>query len=439
MSNSTYILSILLAAGLAALAGWLLGFLRTQKQLSALQTANTELKTTLEMERQQAEAKQATMERNQEQLKHTFSALSSEALKRNNESFLELAQANLKQFHIKSQGELEQREKSIEHMIKPVREALDKTEKQLRQIENERKEAYGSLTRHLQEMAQTQQQLQGETRNLVQALRRPEVRGQWGEMTLKRLAELAGMVEYCDFYEQEHTHTEEGGMRPDMIVRMPDGREIVVDVKTPLDAYLNAVEASTDEQRDQELTRHARNVRNRVRELASKAYWSQFKSAPDFVVLFIPGDQFLSAALEKERDLLEYALQQKVILATPTSLVALLRAVAYGWRQEQMAENADRIREAGEELYKRLATFVEHMGKVGKSLGSSLDHYNKAVGSLERQLMPGARKLREMGIESRKVVESLEPLDKSIRSLESDNLEIDAELPADVESEQDGY
>lgn len=439
MSNSTYILSILLAAGLAALAGWLLGYLRAQKQLHSLQTSNAELKTTLEMERQLGEQRLAAMESNQEQLKHTFSALSSEALKRNNESFLELAQQNLKQFHIKSQGELEQREKSIEHMIKPVREALDKTEKQLRQIENERKEAYGSLTRHLQEMAQTQQMLQGETRNLVQALRRPEVRGQWGEMTLKRLAELAGMVEHCDFYEQEHTHTEDGGMRPDMIVRMPDGREIVVDVKTPLDAYLNAVAAATDEQRDQELVRHARNVRARVRELASKAYWSQFKSAPDFVVLFIPGDQFLSAALEKEHDLLEYALQQKVILATPTSFVALLRAVAYGWRQEQMAENADRIREAGEELYKRLATFVEHMGKVGKSLGSSLDHYNKAVGSLERQLMPGARKLREMGIESRKTVESLEPLDKSIRSLEIDTTDIEAELPADMESEQDGY
>jgi DNA recombination protein RmuC len=308
-------------------------------------------------------------------------------------------------------------------MVKPIREALDKTEKQLRLIENERKEAYGSLTRHLHEMAQTQQLLQGETRNLVKALRRPEVRGQWGEMTLKRLAELAGMVEHCDFFEQEHTQTDEGGMRPDMIVRMPDGREIVVDVKTPLDAYLDAVEASDDKQRELDLDRHARNVRNRVRELASKSYWSQFKNSPDFVVLFIPGDQFLSAALEKERDLLEFALQQKVILSTPTSFVALLRAVAYGWRQEILAENADKIREVGEELYKRLATFVEHMGKVGKSLGSSLDHYNKAVGSLERQLIPGARKLAEMGIQSQKTVASLEPLEKSIRALEAESIE----------------
>ena len=229
------------------------------------------------------------------------------------------------------------------------------------------------------------------------------------EMTLKRLAELAGMVEHCDFYEQEHTKTDAGALRPDMIVRMPDGREIVVDVKTPLDAYLNAVEATSDEQRTQELERHARNVRGRIRELSAKSYWSQFKNAPDFVVLFIPGDQFLSAALEKDRDLLENALQQKVILATPTSFVALLRAVADGWRQEALAENADKIRDLGEELYTRLATFCEHLAKVGKNLGISVEHYNKAVGSLD-----------ELGIQSRKNLESLEPLDKTIRKLESE-------------------
>ncbi|HEC29345.1 MAG TPA: DNA recombination protein RmuC, partial [Gammaproteobacteria bacterium] len=242
----------------------------------------------------------------------------------------------------------------------------------------------------------------------------------WGEITLKRLAELAGMVEYCDFFEQEHTHTEDGAIRPDMIVRLPAGREIIVDVKTPLDAYISAIEAKDDEQREKELARHLRNVKDRVRELASKSYWSQFKNSPDFVVLFIPGDQFLSAALERDHGLLEEALKQKIILATPTSLVALLRAIAFGWRQESLTENADLIRQLGEDLYKRLATFSEHLGKLGKNLGSSVESFNKSVGSLERQVIPGARKLHELGIESHKQLDTPEPIDKSVRSLEKD-------------------
>ena len=268
-------------------------------------------------------------------------------------------------------------------------------------------------------MAQTQQALHGETRNLVKALSRPEVRGQWGEMTLKRLAELAGMVEHCDFYEQEHTQTESGALRPDMIVRMPGGREIIVDVKTPLDAYLRAIEATDDETRTRELQHHTRNVKNRVQELSTKAYWSQFKNTPDFVVLFIPGDQFLSSALEHEPELLESAMQKKVILATPTSLVALLRAVAYGWRQESLTENAEHIRQVGEDLYQRLATFAEHLGKVGRSLNQSVQHYNKAAGSFDSRILPSARKFDEMGISSKKTVQSPEQIESSSRSIES--------------------
>jgi DNA recombination protein RmuC len=251
-------------------------------------------------------------------------------------------------------------------------------------------------------MAESHRLLQTETRNLVQALRRPEVRGQWGELTLKRLAELAGMVEHCDFQQQASTQTDNGQQRPDMVVRMPDKREIVVDAKTPLDAYLSAVECGDDNERKGHLEHHTRNVRARIRELSGKAYWRQFRFSPEFVVLFIPGDQFLSAALEIDHTLLEEALSKNVILATPTSFVALLRAIAYGWRQEALAENADTIREVGQDMYDRLITFAEHLSKLGRNLDNSVEHFNKAVGSFDSRVLPGARKFVDMGIDARK-------------------------------------
>jgi DNA recombination protein RmuC len=405
MSNAVTLIIVAIVILLAGALGWFIAHLRTQKRLA-------ELDTTLELERKAAQERLAGLEQN-------FIALSSRALKENNAAFLQLAQESLKQFHVQAKGDLELKEKAVENLIKPVREALEKAEQQIRLMEHERKEAYGSLTKHLETMVQTQQLLQGETRNLVQALRRPEVRGQWGEMTLKRLAELAGMVEHCDFYEQEHTDTEEGRMRPDMIVRMPDGREIVVDVKTPLDAYLSAVEATDDDTRRKHLEHHARKVRERVRELSSKAYWTQFKSAPDFVILFIPGDQFLSAALDMDRSLLEDALKQKVILTTPTSFVALLRAVAYGWRQESLTANAEHIRDVGEELYGRLMTFSEHLMKLGRSLNSTVADYNKTVGSFEAKLLPGARKFSEMGVGGGdKALAEPERIDKAVRDVQ---------------------
>jgi len=403
---------------IAALLGGLIAYLIAQIKISRLREKNAALETTLEMERNMTDEKVGAIDKTREQFSAVFAALSGEALKNNNEAFLKLAQENLKQFSIQAQGELSKKEQAIEHLIKPIKEVLEKTEKQIHDIERDRKEAYGSISKHLETMAETQQLLHGETRNLAQALRRPEVRGQWGEMTLKRLVELAGMVQHCDFYEQQHTATDEGSIRPDMIVRMPGGREIVVDVKTPLDAYLNAVEASDDKSRDQHLAHHARKVRERIRELASKAYWSQFKSSPDFVVLFIPGDHFLSAALDKDPHLLEDALRQKVILATPTSLVALLRAVAYGWNQQIVTENAEKIRDLGEDLYKRLSTFTGHLAKLGKNINSSVEHYNSAVGSFQRQVLPGAKKFSELGISEPKTSETLEPIEKIARSLE---------------------
>lgn len=401
MAETGYVvLSLLIAFGAGAV-GWLLAHARAQRRLAALET-------TLDLERKNAAERERGLDK-------TFAALSAEALKSNNETFLQLAQETLKQFHVQAKGDLEQKEKAVEGLVRPIREALQKTEQQIRAMEQERQTAYGALRQHLETLAQTQQQLQGETRNLVQALRRPEVRGQWGEMTLKRLAELAGMVEYCDFYEQEQVRAGDGMLRPDMIVRMPDGREIVVDVKTPLDAYLSAAEAVDDALRAKHLEHHARKVRERVRELAGKAYWNQFKQAPDFVVLFIPGDQFLSAALDLDRALLEDALRQKVILATPTSFVALLRAVAYGWRQQALAANAEHIREVGEELYQRLATFSEHLAKLGRSLESSVGDYNRAIGSFDSKVLPGARRFTEMGISAKKTLEAIEQIEKGVR------------------------
>ncbi|MEX2164849.1 MAG: DNA recombination protein RmuC [Sulfuricaulis sp.] len=404
MVDNTTLLFLGLFVLLAAALGWLVARLRHQKRLA-------ELATTLEMERRAAQEKLAGLEQ-------TFAALSHRALKENNAAFLQLAQETLKQFHVQAKGDLELKEKAVENLIKPVREALEKTEHQIRLMEQERKEAYGSLSKHLETMAQTQQLLQGETRNLVQALRRPEVRGQWGELTLKRLAELAGMVEHCDFYTQEHTDNDEGRLRPDMIVRMPGGREVVVDVKTPLDAYLSAVEATDDESRRRHLEHHARKVRERVRELSGKAYWAQFRNAPDFVILFIPGEQFLTAALDLDRDLIEDAMKQKVILTTPTSFVALLRAIAYGWRQESLAANAEQIRDVGEDLYRRLATFSEHLMKLGRSLNSAVADYNKTVGSYEAKLLPGARKFSEMGVGGDNALEEPERIDKAVRDLQ---------------------
>ncbi|MDH5184318.1 MAG: DNA recombination protein RmuC [Gammaproteobacteria bacterium] len=402
---------------LSLLAGLSLGYLLTQRRLSGLKEDNISLRTQLQMQQQHAEEKLQHMQASREQLSETFTALSSHALKRNSEQFFKLAEDNFKHLQQRSQDLLAEKEKSVENLVKPIREALDKTEKQLHEMDKHSRETHGSLSRHLETMAQTQSQLQSETRNLVQALRRPEVRGQWGEMTLKRLAELSGMVEHCDFYEQEHVNTEEGAIRPDMVVRMPDGREIIVDVKTPLDAYLTAIEAADDELKQVALNRHAKNVREHVKALASKAYWNQFKQAPDFVVMFIPGEQFLSSALDVDRNLMEDALQQKVILATPTSLVALLRAVSYGWRQEQLAANAEQIRSVGEDLYSRLATFAEHLQKVGKSLNSGVDNFNKAVASFDTRVVPSARKFKEMGINAKKELESLDPVEKISRDV----------------------
>ena len=397
MSESPVLVLLLaLLAIIAFAAGWLVGRRRSHA---------------LEIELAQARAELDSAER----LRAGFDSVAGAALRSNSEVFLQLARQTLGQQQELAARDLADRERAVASMLTPVREALARTHEQIARIEKERAEAFGSLRASLEGVALGQQALQRETRNLVTALRRPEVRGQWGEMTLRRLAELAGMVEHCDFVEQVHVAGEDGALRPDMIVNMPDGRQLVVDVKTPLDAYLSAVEATTDEARDAAIKRHAQAVVERVRALSSKAYWSQFERSPDFVVLFIPGDQFLSAALGEIPTLLEDAIRQHVIIATPSSFVALLKAVAYGWRQNLLAENAARIQELAEDLYKRLAKFGEHMAKIGRSLGLSVDAYNSAIGSLERQVLPGARKFTELGLRPEREIEEVAPVEKLAR------------------------
>ncbi len=396
---------------LALFVGWLFGHWRAQREIIRLREENVRASTLLESERVSMREKIHILEDARKQLETSFRSLAGDALKSNSSEFLQLAEARFNTLHVHATGELEKREKAVETLVQPIRDVLEKTGQQIHQMEKERQQAFGSLNRHLELMALAQEQLQGETRKLVKALRRPEVRGQWGELTLKRLAELAGMVEHCDFFQQETLSTDQGKQRPDMIVRMPGGREIIVDAKAPMDAYLEAVEASDDAQRNRELQRHARNLRERIRELSSKSYWQSLSGSPDFVVLFIPGDQLLSAALEYDPGLLEDALADKVILSTPSSLVALLRAVAYGWRQEALSENAERILAVGQNLYERLGTFAEHLEKVGYSLGRSVESYNRAVGSFDSRVLPGAKKFTEMGIQGKKEVPEPEPVE----------------------------
>ncbi len=419
--NTQMLLLLGLAALIAGIIGYGLAYIRSEKKFSQLREKTTELKTTLENERNSHLEKQKSLEKDRENLNQSFAALASKALKHNSDEFLKLAEQNLKQFQISANSELEKKEQSIADLVKPIREALDKTEKQVREMEKERKEAYGSLKQHLELMSQDQAQLQSETRNLVQALRRPEVRGQWGEMTLKRLAELAGMVQHCDFYEQESIDTDDGRLRPDMIIRMPGQRAVVVDAKAPLDAYMSAIEANDDKSKEDFLIRHTKNVRERIRELSAKAYWSQFDDTPDFVVLFIPGDQFLSAALERDPSILEDAMSQQIILATPSSFVALLRAVAFGWRQEVLADNADKIRNLGVSLYERISAFSGHLGNIGNSLSKSVEHFNKAVGSFDSRVLPSARRFTEMGISAKKEIKEPNQVEMIAREVSEPN------------------
>ncbi|MCG3777677.1 MAG: hypothetical protein JW388_0371 [Nitrospira sp.] len=345
------------------------------------------------------------------ELAETFQALSGEALKQNNEAFLNLARSSFETLQVAAKGDLAKRQQAIDSLVKPLQDSLHRYDDQLRQLEQSRQAAYGGLDQHLKLLAESQQKLQSETGNLVKALRAPAVRGQWGEITLKRVAELSGMVARCDFFEQESITIEGNRLRPDMVVQLPGGRQIIVDAKTVLAGYLDAHEAATEEQRLEGMRRHAAQVRSRMDDLSRKGYSNQFAQAPEFVVLFLPGEQFLGAALEHDPRLIEDGFLQNIILATPTTLMALLRGVASGWRQEKMTEYAEEAGRLGKDLYERMAVLTEHLNDIGQALGKSAQAYNKAVGSLEARILPAARRFKELGVSSEKEFPLLDPIE----------------------------
>ena len=352
-------------------------------------------------------------------LTDAFRSLAADALSRNNDQFLALARENLAAIEARALADLDTRQKAIEGVVVPVRESLQRMDEQLRTIESSRGQAYGALSTQLESLVQTQSALRSETANLVKALRTPAVRGRWGEIQLKRVVEIAGMLEHCDFLEQQSYEGPAGKLRPDLRVLLPSGKNVIVDAKAPLQAYLDSLEAPTDETRLARLKDHARQVREHMTKLAAKSYWDYLKPSPEFVVLFLPGETFFSAALEQDPSLIEQGVNQRVILATPTTLITLLRAVAYGWRQEQLAENAQRISELGKELYDRLASMAANIGGLGAALRNCVEKYNRAVGSLELRVMPAARRFKELGVSAKEEIAPLEPLATIPRELTS--------------------
>lgn len=364
------------------------------------------------------------LESAERKLKDAFASLSTEALKASSDSFLQLATQSLQTFHERAQGDLEARNKAVEGLVKPIQESLGRVDEKLAEVERVRQTSYSALNEQLRGLVQDHlPQLRNETASLVKALRQPAARGRWGEIQLKRVVEMAGMLDHCDFVEQQSAETEDGRLRPDVIVRLPGGKQIVIDAKAPLIACLDAAEAQDDTAREAHLLRHAQQVRSHMSALGRKAYWDSFDSTPELVVMFLPGESFFSAALQQDPGLIEFGVNEKVIPATPTTLIALLRAVAYGWRQEALAVNAAEISALGKELYERISTLADHWRTVGARLGSAVEAYNRSVGSLETRVLSSARRFRDLkAVPDERELKDQEPIEHIPRALNAPEL-----------------
>jgi len=391
---------------------------QVRNELDAEKQSKVGALTRLEEARKSFEEQRGLLDAMKKEMTDTFNALSSAALKSSSEDFLRLASEHLGKVVTDTKGKLGEHQAAMDGLLKPLSDALRKYEEQIHSIEVKRKQDYTSLDEQIKMLATTHQQLQRETSSLVTALRKPQVSGSWGQLSMKRAAELAGMTAYCDFFEEVSVTTETGRLRPDMIVRLPNGREIVVDAKAPVDAYLNAVSKPSDEEKRKALTHYVSQVRTHMNTLGSKSYWDQFPKSPEMVVMYLPGESFFSAALEHDHKLIEDSSLRKVILATPTTFIALLKAVAYGWQQEQITKSAHQVSILGKELYERMSTLAKHFESLGSHLEKAIGSYNRAVGSMESRILPSIRKFKELGVAGAEEIATLEQIDQTPRRLD---------------------